>query len=122
MEQEIAEKQAEIEDLQKSKADPKRMAANLKSFGDIFEGVDAGDRQLLVGLMVKRIRIAPTRIELELYDHSPIIEDWSKGEKDGWFRTRLEWLLGTASNHTASSPTRCSVSRQTPAMAITSPS
>jgi len=47
---------------------------------------------LLVGLMVKRIRIAPTRIELELYDRSPIIEDWSKGERDGWFRTRLNWL------------------------------
>jgi hypothetical protein len=91
LEQEVAEKQAEIEDLQKSKADPRRIAANLKSFEDIYEGLEAGDRQLLVGLMVKRIRIAPTRIELELYEHSPIIEDWSKGEKDGWFRTRLSW-------------------------------
>jgi len=92
LEQEVAEKQAEIEDLQKSKADPKRVAANLKSFEEIYEGLDAGDRQLLVRLMVKRIRMAPTRIELELYDHSPIIGDWSKGEKDGWFRTRLAWL------------------------------
>jgi len=100
LEQEVAEKQAEIEDLQKSKADPKRVAANLKSFGDIYEGLDAGDRQLLVGLMVKRIRIAPTRIELALYDHSPIIEDWSKGQKDGWFRTRLAWLSGPMSSGT----------------------
>jgi len=100
VEQEVAEKQAEIEDLQKSKADPKRIGANLKSFGDILEGVEAGDRQLLVGLMVKRIRIAPTRIELELYDRSPIIEDWSKGEKDGWFRTRLSWLPSPMSSGT----------------------
>ncbi len=100
LEQEVAEKQAENEDLQKSKADPKRIAANLKSFGDIYEGLEAGDRQLLVGLMVKRIRIAPTRIELELYDHSPIIEDWSKGEKEGWFRTRLSWLSSPMSSGT----------------------
>jgi hypothetical protein len=50
--------------------------------------------------MVKRIRIAPTRIELELYDHSPIIEDWSRGQRDGWFRTRLEWLPSPMSSGT----------------------
>ena len=53
---------------------------------------------MLTRFMVKRIRITPTRMELELYDHSPIIEDWSKGDKDGWFRTRLSWLPGTDSN------------------------
>jgi len=77
------------------------MAANLKGFGDIYQGLDAGDRQLLVGLMVKRIRIAPTRIELELYDHPTLIEDWSKGDGDGWFRTRLSWLPTTRSYRTA---------------------
>jgi len=100
LEQEVAEKQAEVEDLQKSKADPKRIAASPKSFGDIFEGVEAGDKQVLVGLMAKRITIAPTRIESELYDHSPIIEDWSKGQRDGWFRTRLSWLSTPMSSGT----------------------
>jgi hypothetical protein len=73
-------------------------------------------RQLLVGLMVKRIRTAPTRIELELCDHSPIIEYWSKGEKEGWFRTGLSWLLGTDSNRTGLGATYCSASRQKSAL------
>ena len=97
LEQEIIEKEAEIEDLQKSKADPKRIATNLKGFAEAYEGLDAMNRQLLLRFMVKRIRITPTRMELELYDHETVIEDWDGGP-DGWFRTRLNWLPGPDSN------------------------
>ena len=97
LEQEIVEKEAEIEDLQKSKADPKRIATNLKGFAEAYEGLDAMNRQLLLRFMVKRIRITPTRMELELYDHETVIEDWDGGP-DGWFRTTLSWLPGPDSN------------------------
>jgi len=90
---------AEIEDLQKSKADPKRIATNLKGFAGAYEGLEAGDRQLLLRFMVKRIRITPTHLELELYDHETVIEDWDGGP-DGWFRTRLSWLPTTRSYRT----------------------
>ena len=94
---EIEEKEFGIEDLQKTKADPRRIATNLKGFAKAYEGLDAGDRQVLLRFMVRRIRITPTRMELELYDHETVIEDWDGGP-DGWFRTALKWLPGPDSN------------------------
>jgi len=91
LEQEIAEKQAELEELERSNADPERLTANLKSFRELYESLNAGDRQPLMAMMVRQIRVAPTRLELELYDHPTVIEEWDDGP-DGWFRTSLRWL------------------------------
>jgi len=71
LEQEIAEKEAEVEDLQKSKADPKRIATNLQGFARAYEGLDATNRQWLIRLCANprpvnlRVKYAlPRTIEL----------------------------------------------------------
>ena len=97
LEQEIAGKQAELEELERSKADPGRLSANLNSFGELYERLSAAERQHLMAMMVRQIRVAPTRLELELYDHPTVIEEWDDGP-DGWFRTSLHWLPGPDSN------------------------
>ncbi len=45
----------------------------------------------LLKMMVKQVRLAPTRMEFELYDHPTVIEDWDDGP-EGWFHERLCWL------------------------------
>lgn len=97
LESEIAVKQAELEELQKCQADPDRVKANLQSFGDLYERLGAVDRQQLMAMMVKQIRLTSTRMELELYDHPMIIEEWDDGP-GGWFRQTLHWLPGPDSN------------------------
>ena len=97
LESEIALKEAELEELERSNADPQRLQANLQSFGDLYERLGAVDRQQLMAMMVRQIRITPTRMELELYDHPMIIEEWDDGP-DGWFRQTLHWLPGPDSN------------------------
>ena len=83
--------------MREAKLNPQRLAANLKSFSDLYENLGAVDRQQLMAMMVKQIRITPTRMELELYDHPMIIEEWDDGP-DEWFRERLHWLPGPDSN------------------------
>jgi len=99
LEREIAVKQAELEELEKRKADPQRLKANLQSFGELYENLGAVDRQQLMQMMLRQIRLTPTRMELELYDHPMIIEEWDDGP-DGWFRERLHWLPTPASHGT----------------------
>jgi hypothetical protein len=57
----------------------------------LYERLEGVERQQLIQMMVRQIRITPTRMELELYDHPTVIEDWNDGP-EGWFRMRLDWL------------------------------
>ncbi len=97
LEHEIAVKQAELEELQKSQADPDRVKANLQSFSDLYERLGTVDRQQLMAMMVKQIRLTSTQFEMELYDHPTVIEGWDDGP-EGWFRQTLHWLPGPDSN------------------------
>ncbi len=91
LEKEMALKQAELEELEGQKAEPERLAANLRSFTELYGKLGPVDRQSLLKMMVKQVRLTPTRMELELYDHPTVIEDWDDGP-EGWFRERLCWL------------------------------
>jgi DNA repair exonuclease SbcCD ATPase subunit len=93
----IETKQARREALEKAKANPKQMKANLKEFAEAMDDLDVVDRVNVMRLMVKMIRLHEDRVELELYDHDTEIGQWIREDSDGgkWFSGELDWLPDT---------------------------
>jgi site-specific DNA recombinase len=94
LERAIETKQARREALEKSKANPKQMKANLKQFAEAMDDLDVVDRVNVMRLMVKMIRLHEDRVELELYDHDTEIGRWIRedSEESKWFSGELNWL------------------------------
>lgn len=100
LERAIETKQARREALEKSKANPKQMKANLKEFAEAMDDLDVVDRVNVMRLMVKMVRLHEDSVELELYDHDTEIGQWIREDSEGgkWFSGELDWLPGPDSN------------------------
>jgi site-specific DNA recombinase len=90
----IETKQARREALEKAKANPKQIKANLKEFAEAMDDLDVVDRVNVMRLMVQRVRLQEDSIELELYDHDTEIGQWIRedSEESKWFSGELNWL------------------------------
>ena len=96
----IERKKARLEALEKAKANPKQMKANLKKFAEAMDDLDVVDRVNVMRLMVQRVRLHEDSIELELYDHDTEVGRWIREDNKGgkWFSGGLNWLPGPDSN------------------------